>query len=98
MRGKAHALQNFALGRFVPPHDGQTCASGVAHSSQNLALARFSVPQLGQCIAIVLSSYSSFRLCVFLVRAILVIVQVPIGLSFRIRSAPLAGWRSIRKR
>jgi hypothetical protein len=43
--GAVHALQNFALGRFVAPHAAHRTANGAAHSSQNFASSGFSEAQ-----------------------------------------------------
>src|SRR4051794_13418216 len=47
---EAHSEQNFAVGGFVAPHDGQASARRAAHSLQNFAPTAFSVPQFAQII------------------------------------------------
>jgi hypothetical protein len=44
-------MQNFAVGEFSVPQEGQGRINGDAHSSQNFALSGFSAPHFEQRIA-----------------------------------------------
>ena len=48
MSGVPHSPQNFTVGPFAAPQDGQGCASGDPHSPQNFRPASLAVPQEGQ--------------------------------------------------
>ena len=43
-----HSPQNFIVGAFAVPHDGQARASALPHSPQNLRPSSFSALQVGQ--------------------------------------------------
>ena len=52
-----HCEQDFASGRFSPPHDEHCARDGEPHSSQNLLASRMSARHLGHSVIFT----SSFR-------------------------------------